>query len=442
VRWVCSDCGGKLKAGMDVIGEYVTCPNCGGLEQVPADLTLQQPGRDTARQLAAEKESKLKRMAIGSVVLLLVWIAILLTFLHLRKQARVDAERARAEARTRIETKIEKAKGLIQVEKYQEAKRELEEARAAAEKDPAFAAHVAKVRSMQESDEIQCGGQGMVKVGRSWYSPEDLPKAREKQKEADKEIQKLCGDAIAAIEKGELAKARDRSKEALELIERWFGPSHPEYKGLLEAYNTIGEELETRDMLARGLVKYKDKWVKPDEKFELEQQDKGLVKHGGKWVTLEEKFEQDQLAKGLVKHDGKWITPDEKRVAEGFIQFEGRWIKPEERNRVLAQRKEEQERRARAEAKRREAEGKKADAYTMSQQFIKDKLKAPSSARFPPRGDPAVVVTWDEKEEKFTVMAWVEAQNVFGTYLRSKYLCVLWPTGGDMWRCSLATLQE
>jgi hypothetical protein len=452
VRWVCSGCRATLKAPSSQSGQHVTCPKCGALEQIPADLTSRPPGH-AAGHSGADKQQLLRRLAVGSAIFLVVWIVVLLTYLHFRNQAKANAERARAEARTRIETKIEKAKGLIQVESYQEAKKELEEALAAAGNDPVFSEHVANIRSMMEGDEIQYGGQGMVKIGRSWYAREDVPKAKERQKEADRQIGEICDTVLTAIKDGDVVRTRDKAKAALDLMDKWFGEKHPRHKDVLDVYNYAKEEIEAT---AKGLVRYKDSWVTPDRKFDLEQQDKGLVKYKGKWMTPDEKFEQEQIDKGMVKYNGKWVTQDEKWTAEGYVKFEGKWVKPEERDRVLAQRREEQERRAReeaqrraeaerraqAEAKRRAAESKKVDAYLMSQEFIKKQLKAPSSARFPAFSDSAVIVTYDEKEEKYNVMAWVEGQNAFGVYLRHNYMCVLWPAGGDLWRCSLATILE
>ena len=50
-------------------------------------------------------------------------------------------------------------------------------------------------------------------------------------------------------------------------------------------------------------------------------------------------------------------------------------------------------------------------------------MKAPSTATFPNFGDEGVVVAGDEK--KYTVIAYVDAENSFGAKIRSKFLCNL-----------------
>lgn len=147
----------------------------------------------------------------------------------------------------------------------------------------------------------------------------------------------------------------------------------------------------------------------------------------------------------------------EQKLAQGWVVFDGRLMQPEEKWRIVAERRrkaEEQERhrreaeerrrageaRRQREALRARAEGLKEDAYLMSQVFVERQLKVPSSARFPVFGSSDVIVAFDDSAGKFTVMAWVEAQNPFGVYLRSTYLCQLWPTGGDNWKSDLTSI--
>lgn len=58
---------------------------------------------------------------------------------------------------------------------------------------------------------------------------------------------------------------------------------------------------EAEEMLAKGLVRYQDRWVTPDEKSKLEQ---GLVLHEGRWMT----FGEAQRAKGFDDVDGTWYV--------------------------------------------------------------------------------------------------------------------------------------
>lgn len=149
-------------------------------------------------------------------------------------------------------------------------------------------------------------------------------------------------------------------------------------------------------------------------------------------------------------------------LRKGYVVFEGNLVTKEQRDALLKKREVEQreaEKRRKAEAKRqREEEDRKRElarqaeirrqereqqaaaeklkrvAYKMSHTFVQKKLKAPSAAKFPPYDSLDVSVTYDVKEGKFTVRAWVDAQNVFGVFLRTPYLCILWPSGGDYWR--------
>lgn len=80
-------------------------------------------------------------------------------------------------------------------------------------------------------------------------------------------------------------------------------------------------------------------------------------------------------------------------------------------------------------------------AYLASQTFIKNSLKAPSTAKFAKYGygeDPATV----EKlySGNYKVVIWVDAQNSFGAMLRYKYAVEVKPAGGDMW--NLVNIQQ
>ncbi|HEX4054697.1 MAG TPA: hypothetical protein VHX86_10570 [Tepidisphaeraceae bacterium] len=72
------------------------------------------------------------------------------------------------------------------------------------------------------------------------------------------------------------------------------------------------------------------------------------------------------------------------------------------------------------------------DAYTMSQEFVKDQLKSPATAQFQPFDSPKVSVTYSDGW--YTVYAVVDAQNGFGALIRSSYICKLKPIGGDQWQ--------
>ncbi|MCO7643271.1 hypothetical protein NJI34_41645 [Pseudomonas sp. S 311-6] len=79
-------------------------------------------------------------------------------------------------------------------------------------------------------------------------------------------------------------------------------------------------------------------------------------------------------------------------------------------------------------------------AFVMSQGFVKDKLKSPSSAEFPMITDGVKV----SKTGKcaFNVSAYVDAQNSFGAMLRQTYVADLeYTPESDSWRLINLTMQ-
>jgi len=72
----------------------------------------------------------------------------------------------------------------------------------------------------------------------------------------------------------------------------------------------------------------------------------------------------------------------------------------------------------------------KIGAFVMSQEFVKERLKAPSTADFPWYDESFVT---DLGGGRFRVSAYVDAQNSFGAKIRSKYTCILKSTDGDTW---------
>lgn len=77
-------------------------------------------------------------------------------------------------------------------------------------------------------------------------------------------------------------------------------------------------------------------------------------------------------------------------------------------------------------------------AFVMSQNFVKRQLKAPSTAIFPREG--AVTKTGDCS---FRVVAYVDAQNSFGTLLRSSYSADMeYLPQSDSWRSSNVMIAE
>lgn len=71
-----------------------------------------------------------------------------------------------------------------------------------------------------------------------------------------------------------------------------------------------------------------------------------------------------------------------------------------------------------------------AEAYVMSQDFVRDRLKSPATAKFPiyplsahPLGD-----------NRFAIKSHVDSQNSFGALLRTRYSCTLAKLPDGRWR--------
>jgi hypothetical protein len=78
---------------------------------------------------------------------------------------------------------------------------------------------------------------------------------------------------------------------------------------------------------------------------------------------------------------------------------------------------------------RDEADG--VEAYVMCQGFVKDRLRAPGTAEFPPSARADV----DELAgDAWRVRAWVDAENAFGGEVRTPFECRVAYEGGGEWR--------
>lgn len=72
-------------------------------------------------------------------------------------------------------------------------------------------------------------------------------------------------------------------------------------------------------------------------------------------------------------------------------------------------------------------------AYTMAIKFVKDKLKAPASAKFPGYTEREKQVL-DEGNRTFVVVSWVDSQNTFGAMIRQKFVAKVRELGDDRWK--------
>lgn len=79
--------------------------------------------------------------------------------------------------------------------------------------------------------------------------------------------------------------------------------------------------------------------------------------------------------------------------------------------------------------------GRKIEAYVSCQEFVKERLKAPSQATFPgwdASNEGPVKITADG--DTYEVKSYVDAPNSFGAKLRSSFTCKVERTGDKKWR--------
>ena len=80
----------------------------------------------------------------------------------------------------------------------------------------------------------------------------------------------------------------------------------------------------------------------------------------------------------------------------------------------------------------------KREAYIMSQEFIKDELKSPSTAKFPTYTSISVIEASDKHKEYgdhevYEVDAYVDSENGFGAMIRTDYFMTLKRKADDTW---------
>jgi len=76
----------------------------------------------------------------------------------------------------------------------------------------------------------------------------------------------------------------------------------------------------------------------------------------------------------------------------------------------------------------------KSMAYIMSQNFVEQQLKAPSTAKFAKyyevESKMKIIAT-----NKYYIISYVDAQNSFGAMIRNYYSCDMTDLGDGKWRC-------
>ena len=79
-----------------------------------------------------------------------------------------------------------------------------------------------------------------------------------------------------------------------------------------------------------GQVLHRGEWMTPEERDrrvraeeEAEMTARGLVRYGERWVTPEDRA---KLEAGLVEHDGQWMTPERVQREQGLERYRGEWL--------------------------------------------------------------------------------------------------------------------
>ena len=78
-------------------------------------------------------------------------------------------------------------------------------------------------------------------------------------------------------------------------------------------------------------------------------------------------------------------------------------------------------------------------AYNYAEQFVKQKLKSPSTANFPGTSEKINHIT-DLGNGKYQINSWVDSQNGFGATLRSNFSCIIIFEGENV-RCEEIIIQ-
>lgn len=66
-----------------------------------------------------------------------------------------------------------------------------------------------------------------------------------------------------------------------------------------------------------------------------------------------------------------------------------------------------------------------SDVYSMAQSFVKDRLRSPSTAKFPWSSEDYSVAVDKKDKNLYLVQSYVDAQNSFGATIRNRYFVLM-----------------
>ena len=87
----------------------------------------------------------------------------------------------------------------------------------------------------------------------------------------------------------------------------------------------------------------------------------------------------------------------------------------------------------------KDKKNKYINAVYQSQEFVKERLKAPSTAEFQ---NPYQATVSDEGNNTYTIVSWVDAENSFGAHLRLHYNCKLTYTNDGMVKLDYCNIDD
>ncbi len=139
-----------------------------------------------------------------------------------------------------------------------------------------------------------------------------------KEKKLDKEA-KSCLRRIVQLKPGDEKAHKELGEVSYD--GKWF----PSEKKVEEYKKQAAEKLakdEEKTAKEKGLVKFKDQWVTPEDLPFLKR---GMVKNDkGEWIDPEE---QKKIAEGWVKQDLEWVSPQEKdNLSKGLWKCGDKWL--------------------------------------------------------------------------------------------------------------------
>ena len=76
----------------------------------------------------------------------------------------------------------------------------------------------------------------------------------------------------------------------------------------------------------------------------------------------------------------------------------------------------------------------KSNAYSMAQDFVSQKLVAPSTAKFPLRSDDNVLIEYLGKK-RYRISGYLVSKNTFGNEQKSDYVCTVKYLEPGKWVC-------